>query len=83
MSNRPNPMRDSIDDFEFTKYGFRWGPVHVDRCCSDKIGGVVVRISNAPFPESCKRYVDVRVSPKGRVMQVETHGNVEALQEVE
>jgi hypothetical protein len=72
----PNPMRDSIDDFELTKFGFRWGPLHVDRCCSDKIGGVVLRVSVEPFPKSCERNVEIRVSPKGRVMQVGTHGKV-------
>lgn len=65
------------DEFEKTPYGFRWGPMHVDRCCSDERLGVVLRVSVKPFPESCERYVDIRVSPKGSKIQVETHGRVE------
>ena len=65
-----------MTDFELTRYGFRWGPMHVDRCCSDKRGGVVLRVSSKPFPESCERYVDIRVSPGGKILDAETHGSV-------
>ena len=72
---RPDPFYDKVSDFELTQYGFRWGPMHVDRCCSDERFGVVLRVSVKPFPESCERHVDIRISPKGGVISVELHGS--------
>jgi hypothetical protein len=56
--------------YEETLYGFRWGPVYVERACSDEKGGVVIRIATGPIGES-KNAVHIRVSPKGRTLTVE------------
>jgi hypothetical protein len=65
-----------MNDFELTPYGFRWGPMYVEHCFSDERHGVVLRVSTKPFPESCERYVEIRISPSGKIMTVKTKGRV-------
>lgn len=48
-----------------TTYGFRWGPLLVERCMSDKRAGIVVTVSGATH------YVHIRVSPGGRALSVD------------
>jgi len=62
--------------FETTDYGFKWGPMYVDRCCSDDRHGVLLRVSNKLFPYDARRYVDIRISPSGKVIAVRTGGPV-------
>ncbi len=57
-------------DFEFTDYGFRWGPMYVTRMYSDKDGGVRLLVSNSENHWEGKG-VEVRISPKGRVVEWE------------
>lgn len=45
---------------EQTQYGFRWGPMKVERTVSDEKCGVVVTL------QSEHRTVQVRFSPKGQ-----------------
>ena len=47
--------------------GYQWGSVKVTRVCSDKRIGFIVRVEAASSGE----FVDVRVSPRGNVLQVE------------
>ena len=50
--------------FAMTRYGFRWGPLRVERIISDPKWGVVLRIGTD------REQWEVRVSPKGRRMTV-------------
>ena len=52
-------------EFVFEQYGFRWGPLMVQRTCSDPKGGIVITVLAA-----CGA-VEIRVSPKGRKMDAE------------
>ena len=45
-------------DFEETQYGFRWGPVEVERSI-EVDGHVFVRLKTTRF------YFDIRVTPSG------------------
>lgn len=47
-----------------TRYGFRWGPVTVERTATDEKWGVVVTVKGAT------EQVDIRVSPAGRTLTV-------------
>jgi hypothetical protein len=51
-----------------TKYGFQYGEALVERVMSDDKYGVVIRVAAASDPYG--KYVDVRVSPKGRLVRV-------------
>lgn len=56
-----------------TRYGFNWGPVIVERSISDPLGGVLLTIKTI-----AGRSVDIRVSPKGHILQVsgqDSNGN--------
>ena len=50
--------------FAETDYGFDWGGMSVERLASDPKFGTVIRVY------SKHQYVDVRVSPGGRVLKV-------------
>lgn len=42
-----------------TSFGFDWGPMSIERVCSDDKGGVVIAV------KSNKETVDIRVTPSG------------------
>jgi hypothetical protein len=48
-----------------TKYGFRWGPMRVYRYISDARFGYVIKVYTD------HKAVEIRVSPKGRMLVVE------------
>lgn len=54
---------------EEAKFGFRWGPLVVSRCCHDakKIGYILQITTDAG------RQIEVRVSPKGEKISVEVN----------
>jgi len=52
--------KDRHFPLEHIKYGFRWGPMTVERVISDPEWGVVVRISTP------HRALEIRASPAGR-----------------
>jgi len=49
---------------ERTTYGFRWGPMEVERLVSDHRGGVLIAIRTG------HKRVEIRVSPKGNKIDV-------------
>jgi hypothetical protein len=49
-----------------TRYGFQYGSAVIERVLSDERLGIVIRVSSAL---DSKKYVDVRVSPAGRVVE--------------
>mgnify|MGYP001603501688 CR=1 FL=1 len=53
-----------MSELEETKYGFKWGPLIVERDASDPKGGYLLSIYTA----SAK--VEVRVTPKGQKIEV-------------
>lgn len=48
-----------MTDFRFSKYGFRWGPCHVERICSDDKFGCVLVVSGK------HEEVQIRITPGG------------------
>lgn len=52
-------------DCEMTDYGFRWGPLEVERATSHPKFGVFLTLRT-----DMGREVTVRVSPTGRVMKI-------------
>jgi hypothetical protein len=46
---------------EITPYGFKWGPVEVQRWCSDDKGGVVIGLITK------RESVEIRVTPTGLI----------------
>jgi hypothetical protein len=57
--------------YKETPYGFRWGPMWVERAASDEKGGVVLRVATAPAGEGAGRVIYIRVSPRGQSVTVE------------
>ena len=58
---------DGIFELEETRFGFRWGAMNVERIASDPKFGTVVGIFGKPGVPA----VYVRVSPAGRVVELE------------
>ena len=55
-------MKPSIDfPIELTRFGFIYGPAHVERCCDDKRAGVFIWIGTN------KQQMTIRVTPGGKI----------------
>ena len=62
-------MKKPTYELTETQFGFLWGPVKVERCCSDpKFGVVLVLITN-------RGQFQVRVTPTGLVRFNETRAS--------
>ena len=62
-----------MSDYEtkITQYGFKWGPAHVQRLCSDKKWGVMMTI------RTLKQTLDIRITPSGLIRLEPISGPVE------
>ena len=55
-------MTPKVDfPIETTRYGFIYGPAHVERCCDDKRAGVFIWIGTN------KQQMIIRVTPAGKI----------------
>ena len=46
---------------EDTRFGFIYGPVHIERCCDDKKAGVFILMGTK------REQMTIRVTPGGRI----------------
>jgi hypothetical protein len=54
--------------------GFDWGPMRVTRLTDDPKGGVYISVKSIKSKKLLG--MDIRISPGGKVVEVETYGDV-------
>lgn len=64
-------------DTKITQFGFKWGPAHVQRLCSDKKWGVMMTIRTP------KQFLDIRITPSGMIRVEQVSGPASELDDPE